>query len=387
MQFVARQRLGARDEGAEERAEHRFALDAAQAVTAQRHVEDVLVVSGPPGSGKTLVLVARARWLATEHPDWKILVLVYNRLLARYLGNLLQTFPNVEVSSFGMYCRQNGHRVSLDDEIDSKNDVSALIRRGLSPVVDALLIDEWQDFHPAWVTLALHLLRPGRGGACLAGDDKQAIYRDSAPHEALRGRQVELVSLDRPYRSTRQILEVVGRLDGTFETSGAEFAPNGEPVDLIHADDWNGQADVISWEIRRMLDSGERLPGDIGVLVTQKMATLNRLPGALEARGIPFEIVDGTELPDPEKVSVLTVHQSKGYEFDVVLLMGLEALPKLTDDPKNSRRCRVGFVGPTRARDQLMITYTRPNAFLRNIQECSELVLRGWNFPDDYEGV
>jgi superfamily I DNA/RNA helicase len=111
------------------------------------------------------------------------------------------------------------------------------------------------------------------------------------------------------------------------------------------------------------------------------------LPSELQARDIPFEILDGTELPDPAKVSVLTVHQSKGYEFDVVLLMALEALPKMTDDPERGRRCRVGFVGPTRARDQLIITYTRPNEFLRNIRECSERVLRGWNFPDDYEGV
>lgn len=386
MRFAGRPRRGSDDVGKTERKELRFALDVEQSSAAQRSVKDILVISGPPGSGKTLVLVARARWLASLHPEWKLLVLVYNRLLARHLEKMLEHHPNIHVSTFGLFVHSHGHRVSLNDDSDSKRDVKEILGKGLEPTVDALFIDEWQDFRPAWVEYALAHLRCGRGGACFAGDEKQAIYRDDAPMEALRKREVERVQLDRPYRSTRQILEVVGRLTETFETSSADLAPEGVPIDLIWAEDWNGQAAVIAWEVERMLDSGERNPEDIAILGTQRVAIMKRMIAALEERNIPYKMLDGSELPDPRCVSLLTVHQSKGYEFDVVMLMGLEALPKLTDQPGRAQHCRLGFVGPTRARDLLMITYTRANEFLRNLRDCTTDTLRAWNYPDDYPG-
>lgn len=386
MRFIGRPRQGSSDVEKAQRKELRFVLDGEQSAVAQRSIEDVLLITGPPGSGKTLVLVARARWLSTLHPEWQLLVLVYNHLLARHLEKMLEGHPNVQVSTFGLFARSRGHRISLNEDSDSKREVRAILDKGFEPTVDALFIDEWQDFQPAWVEYALAHLHSERGGACFAGDEKQAIYRDDAPLEALRTRKVERVHLNRPYRSTRQILEVVGRLTETFETSSADLAPEGVPVELIWAEDWDGQAAAIAWEVERMLESGEREPEGIAVLGTQRKAIMNRMAAALEARNIGYKMLDGSELPDPRFVSVLTVHQSKGYEFDVVLLMGLEALPKLTDQLESKRRCRVGFVGPTRARDLLMMTYTRTNEFLRNLRDCTTDTYRAWNYPDDYPG-
>lgn len=385
--FKTTARRLAHDAGAPKRSAMRFALDAKQSRLALQNIDDVLVISGPPGSGKTLVLAARARWLAQEHPDWRIQILAYNRLLALHLANLVADYPNVFTLTFGKYAMKNGARISLNDEEKSNLDFERERKNGILPNIDALLIDEWQDFYPAWLRYALCTLRTGRGGACLAGDAKQAIYRQNEPQEALRGRKVAHVKLDLPYRSTRTILEIVGKLHGSFDLVSPHNAPNGPPVDLIRADDWNGQAHAIAWEIKSLLDSGERTPGSVGILVTQKVAILKRLERALEENNLPYKLIDGTQLPDPDSVSIVTVHQSKGYEFDVVFLMGLEALPKITGDADSQRRGRVGYVGPTRARDQLIITYTRQNEFLRNIERCPEDLLRVWNFPDDYEGV
>ena len=47
-------------------------------------------------------------------------------------------------------------------------------------------------------------------------------------------------------------------------------------------------------------------------------------------------------------MKIMTVHAAKGYEFDVVVLFGLEALPSPT---RTRWRPSVGFVGMTRARD------------------------------------
>src|SRR5699024_12079903 len=44
-----------------------------------------LLIRGVAGSGKTLILASRAKLLAKQHPDWKILILCYNISLASYI--------------------------------------------------------------------------------------------------------------------------------------------------------------------------------------------------------------------------------------------------------------------------------------------------------------
>ena len=383
--FQGASRTGAPDLHRVDRALMRFILDEEQGAAAQLHIEDVAIVEGPAGSGKTLVLVARARYLAESHPEWNLQVVVYNKLLAKHLGAMLMGIPNVRVSNFAGFSDDSGHRISMRDPLSAADDLVKIKNAGVDPDVDALFIDEWQDFDPSWLEYCLLRLIPGRGGALLAGDAKQCIYQDAPPYEALDGHQVHQISLTKPYRSTRQILTAVDCLDDTFEIEGLHEAPEGEPVDLIRGDSWDDQAEVIAWEIYRFLESGERVPGDIGVLCAQRKAVVNRLESALTERAIPFTFIDGTALPDPNTVSLLTVHQSKGYEFDVVILMGLEALPKPGDDSKSARRRRLGYVGPTRARDQLIITYTRQNQFVESLQALPEEILRVWTYPDDYE--
>lgn len=43
------------------------------------------MVTGVPGSGKTVLLLARAIHLVREHPEWKIKILTYNRSLKQKL--------------------------------------------------------------------------------------------------------------------------------------------------------------------------------------------------------------------------------------------------------------------------------------------------------------
>ncbi len=62
----------------------------------QRIAHNIVVrlVRGVAGSGKTLVLSKRAQYLAEVHPDWKILVVTFNRPLASNLKRNLQGFQD-----------------------------------------------------------------------------------------------------------------------------------------------------------------------------------------------------------------------------------------------------------------------------------------------------
>lgn len=377
------------EDDAENRTAQRLVLDAQQSGIATRDVEDVMVITGPPGSGKTLVLAARAKWLATQYPDWRIVMLCYNRLLVPYLRQLVWGHANIDVHTFGQFTSRLRVRVSLDNEEWAEQNVATALRN-VSPTFDAVLIDEWQDFMNPWTRLVLATVRKGRGGVTLAGDPKQALYRDTDAAAALRGRKVEHAALERPYRSTRQILEVTSALDETMEVSGREQALEGQPVDLVWAENVTEISHAIARDIQLLVAYEERSPQEIGVLVTRKW-DIGKVVYALKGAAIPTKAVypnqaEDFDLSEPS-VKVMTVHSAKGYEFDVVFLVGMEYLRDLDGSERAEHEGRTGYVGSTRAKDQLVLTYSRENSYLDRIRALPGDLVQQWVWPDDYPEV
>ena len=64
-------------------------LDLEQERTAKSILEGHRVLKGVAGSGKTLVLSCRAKYLKKLQPDWKILIVCYNISLRQYIQQLL----------------------------------------------------------------------------------------------------------------------------------------------------------------------------------------------------------------------------------------------------------------------------------------------------------
>ena len=66
----------------------------------------VRLVRGVAGSGKTLVLSMRAKYLAETHPDWRILVVTFNRPLAQDLEKRLGKYrKQIKTINFHKLCR------------------------------------------------------------------------------------------------------------------------------------------------------------------------------------------------------------------------------------------------------------------------------------------
>ena len=83
-------------------------------------------------------------------------------------------------------------------------------------------------------------------------------------------------------------------------------------------------------------------------------------------------------------IKVMTVHSAKGYEFEVVFLVGMEHLAEPDGSDRASREGRCGYVGATRAKDQLVLTYSKENVYLDRIRALPDDLVQQWVWPDDY---
>ncbi len=77
----------------------------------------IRLIRGIAGSGKTLVLMQRARYLKDVYPDWKILVLTFNKKLSEQLRISLKD-DGIQVNHFHQICAEGAKKI-LRIDIDA----------------------------------------------------------------------------------------------------------------------------------------------------------------------------------------------------------------------------------------------------------------------------
>ena len=76
--------------------------------------------------------------------------------------------------------------------------------------------------------------------------------------------------------------------------------------------------------------------------------------------------------PDPDSISLLTAHDSKGKEFPVVLICDVEDFSFMSEEEKQEER-RLFFVAMSRAKDNLAL-FSSPNGKESFVSELSSYV-------------
>lgn len=152
-------------------------------------------IKGPAGSGKSLVLAARAAKLADAGKS--VLVATFNITLWHYLRDLAvrglltpQNYENIVFTNFHGWCVDTCEKVGWSKEYKSlwkSSDPAEVLERSLSelagaaagkpgaPSYDAILVDEGQDYRPLWWSTLRQFLNPG-GEMLMVADATQDIY-------------------------------------------------------------------------------------------------------------------------------------------------------------------------------------------------------------------
>ena len=364
------------------------------------------VIHGVAGSGKTMILGYRCLHLARQAGK-PILVLCYNRTLAARLAQVIashQLQAQVDIRSFHSWCAQmlrTYHIRSPQEKGDAffAAQVKAVIdgvEAGHIPRAQysAVLIDEGHDFEPDWLRLIVQMVDPASNALLLLYDDAQAIYaqrerrRFSFASVGIQARgRTTILKLN--YRNTYEILAVAKAFaDDLFtgidsdEDMPAAIAPesvgrHGPPPQLICCGTRADEADTLATLIDDARNDG--CPLDQIAVIWRHGHHADGIARKLQQRGIPLRwartsaekdhLFDG----DPS-VKLVSMHSSKGLEFERVFIPALDTLPG--PDGDEVAEARLLYVAMTRATERLVMGSAGEAGFVGRVAEAAG-VLRG----------
>lgn len=366
-------------------------LDLDQETLARSLGDGHRVLRGVAGSGKTLVLAARARLLARANPNWKILVLCFNVTLAAWLESLLGGEPRIEVRTFHKWALgllPAGTPYPDGESADAAGDTMASMaferatQYGL-PRWDAILVDEGQDFREPWFELVLACLNPETNSLLVAADNAQDIYR-----RGFTWKKVGIQATGRTrvlkvnYRNAAPIARLAaGFLFSVIQQSDDPDERLVEPIlsartcdpPVIHAAaDREEECRWVADRARSLVDSGVAA-GQVAIVYPRQWIAgfdvVSALTGALTDTGLESIWLKKDKkglAANQERVVVSTLHSVKGLEFDHVVVVNLDTLPSKSANVEVE--AKELYVAMTRARRGLSLTHAGRSDFVTAVQ-------------------
>jgi len=321
-------------------------------------------IKGPAGSGKSLVLAARAARLADEGKT--VLVATFNITLWHYLRDLVvrdlkssSSYRNIVFVNFHSWCRDICEKVGWSEPYDKlwkSGDPVSVMETALpelvgkaagepsAPSYDAILVDEGQDYRPLWWSTLRTFLKPG-GEMLMAADATQDIYEtagawtdDVMTGAGFRGAWAKL---DVSYRLPPSAVPMIRNFAGRFlpETKIDLPLPQQASLDLVPcrlrwvqcAAEQSVAACVD--ELLRMMHftgDGSFANADITFLASDTVSG-SEVVNRLEARGIKSvsTFSQDTQERRRQKVSfymgdarikATTLHSFKGWESPLLVI-------------------------------------------------------------------
>lgn len=450
-------------------------LDPEQGKAVIETADGVQRIRGLAGSGKTIVLALKAAYLHAQHPDWRIAVTFNTRSLKGQFRRFINTFcvaqigeePDWEhlrvVNAWGApggperdgiyyeFCRVNDvpyldfGAARAQHGTDSAFEQACLLAlrqaTDVESAYDAILVDEAQDFSPAFLQLCHRLLGPQKR-LIYAYDELQSLTGLSlpAPEQIFGTDQHELndIVLPRCYRNSRPVLATAHALgfgiyrrprkqgeiglvqmfdhpqlwedigyrskDGqlqsgsratlarTRETSPLFLEDHSHIDDLVRFIQFTSSAEQTKWLVEAIitnLSADELRPDDIMVINPDPVSTrrqvgpirLRLLEAGYQCHLAGVDTDKDTFGGDMESVTFTGIHRAKGNEAAMVYII-------------NAQDCYDARFNLAQIRNRLFTAITRSKAWIRILgigdqmeglcQEYRELKDRGFELQFTY---
>lgn len=375
-------------------------MDIQQEQLARSLGEGHRVIHGVAGSGKTLILGYRCLHLA-ELLHKPILVLCFNITLAaklrRFIGDK-GISDKVQVQHFHDWCGQQLKTYHVDvvpgatpyweRQVDSviKGVDDNLIPRGQ---YGAVLIDEGHDFEAEWLKLVSQMVDPDTNSLLLLYDDAQSIYQKKTLKFSLASvgiqAQGRTTVLRLNYRNTQEILHFAYEFAKSYFSANTDAeipliepeasGMNGKAPHISAAESATQEIEAIIAQIRLWQQEGLEL-NDIAVLYPVS-GTGKQLFDAIKAAGIPCNWMANSNYkrkfdPSMKVINLMPIPSSKGLEFDAVISADSSFLRQGDDQQALKETAKLLYVGFTRARKQLYVSYHRENRMSHELEKLKQ---------------
>lgn len=332
------------------------------------------LLQGPPGSGKTNMLLLRAQFIAGSGFK-NVLVISFTKALAGFMKSGVERkgiIQKEQVRTFHSWAAEYilehlGERL-IDKGSDFDEAARArtieLLRKASTKAAstspyDGIFVDEAQDFTVA----ELECLIPLSERICLCGDVRQGIYNNDGLEVATKF-GLTSVTLENHYRIGPRIAQVADRIippssgeKSLEDTSNYDQKRWGESSAKMHpCDSRDDQFHKMMELIEVQLDA---FKGDlIGVLCGKRETALDvmqRLEASKHKDNVCLHLNSDGSFNSEKVIHILTLHSSKGTEFRAVHIFGAE---EMASYPLN--RTKLAYTAVTRAKTALNVYRTGP---------------------------
>jgi superfamily I DNA and RNA helicase len=368
------------------------------------------LLRGIAGTGKTLILLYRAKLDAANDENIRILILCWNTALANYMRQAYNQFQfeakgKVEIVHFTDFAHNLlGFRGEPEEGWDNPAFVSRFNKKkiGVEDRYDAIYIDEAQDFRQEWIEYIFNNLikgEPKERNLIIAADDAQRVYKQRNFSWAnllgipMSGRSKILRTI---YRNSARVWVFSAYLLEDKASYSAEaqgklrFAEKGgyDPQ-LIECKNMSAQIDKAIEIIRKLIKKG-KAARNVLILYRHKVVPGSQYPlveeliRKLADAKIPnnwFAEDGGTKRSfnwNEDSVKISTVHSGKGMDSPVVIVLGAETFsPSFANDEYDETRLM--YVALTRAREFLVVLHSGDRGLVPQLLHCQEEYLKHYD--------
>ena len=238
----------------------------------------------------------------------------------------------------------------------------------------------------------------------VAGDYGQRLFSQGSPwKEAKALLPVDTVTLTKSFRSSREIMALADNLLShnrlLYSDTGAYLPPDimgesGEKPLMYRFDTMYEEENGIAKILKEMM---EAYPQDTIAVLTPTAFTARKLRKELFKEGIPAQMLDSDGLYDLKAgVKVSTYYSVKGLSFDHVICVKVDSetmlgkrgteWPSLRQDQEDLSATAL-YVGMTRARKTLLLTYSRELGWASFMNELDDTLLEPKAVPGSEEDM
>ena len=323
---------------------------------------------GPPGSGKTKLLLLRAKYMnLAGHPN--IMVIVYTRTLREFIvaGGHEYGFPSSKVQTCRRwqqdFLRSYGVRIDPPDDFEGQRtyfseQIAAIIKKNkLSRVHDAILLDEGQDYLPEEILIFKKLSRV----LFATAHSRQKIYNVTDCLDTLKDTVDEVHLLRSHYRIGATICKIADALAKDSEdfeplAPASRYDEKARPSSVEHAK-CTGIDDEATKIIARLETQLKAYPDDLLGVVCPTNDSVSRVWEAISNSSLAASAVLQTAEEhaafDPDKhICVSTLHGAKGLEVRAMHMAGCEFLKRFP------HQRNMAYTAVTRAKTSLSLYYS-----------------------------